>query len=687
VTTPANRASRRLESRRANRRKNGLVALSLLATTGLMSSYISAFRGSSSYAVSDPREGCASEERISQNVSGDEVADTSAIAALETAVNTALASVECVTVTFTSTEPSEAARTLNFFSTNEDDVVVREQLELTSTVDRKVFLETTQDVIFDFTGRVLDSPITTNSKVDLYVDGIEFVGSQGGYSIGGGVIYAEGNVTVTGSVFRNNRSRNLKPGGAVYGKKNVEVTNSSFLSNSSEGSGGAIYSVLGVEVENSTFSLNSGFDGGAIYSVLGVDVENSTFSLNSGFAGGAIWSHYSYSFGSTFDGNTSQEGGALFAEDGVLAWNSTFFDNSAYIGGGIHVYDPAYPTGAEAILFFNTFLDNSADVGVGSSIDVRNLFSAGNIFADSVDNRAQLNVTNDIASLFNLSTGSEARDGIQLVDFTSLKLSPTLASNGGPTQTLALLSGSSVAVDYVPFEEFGDLSLYAYDQRGFDREGNLDAGAFEFGIADSSETVTRVETPQFSAESAPFIALDAKPTNISAGKTVQVTGVNLTRVTEVYVNGIRVEVTSKTGTSLSFKAPAGITGAANIRLVGAGYETTLYGALNFVATEVSGAKATTVIPGFAANSTNLTRPMKRAIRTFINANPELTRVTCNGFTSAPATAQDLVLARQRGKVACDFIKKIKPELEVKVLKGDHTNIPGQQIRRVRLVME
>jgi hypothetical protein len=296
-------------------------------------------------------------------------------------------------------------------------------------------------------------------------------------------------------------------------------------------------------------------------------------------------------------------------------------------------------------------------------------------------------VTNDIESLFNLSTGSEARDGIQLVDFTSLKLSPTLASNGGPTQTLALLSGSSVAVDYVPFEEFGDLSLYAYDQRGFDREGNLDAGAFEFGIADSSETVTRVETQQFSAESAPFIALDAKPTNISAGKTVQVTGVNLTRVTEVYVNGIRVEVTSKTGTSLSFKAPAGITGAANIRLVGAGYETTLYGALNFVATEVSGAKATTVIPGFAANSTNLTRPMKRAIRTFINANPELTRVTCNGFTSAPATAQDLVLARQRGKVACDFIKKIKPELEVKVLKGDHTNIPGQQIRRVRLVME
>jgi predicted outer membrane repeat protein len=629
-----------------------------------MSSYISAFRGSSSYAVSDPREGCASEERISQNVSGDEVADTSAIAALETAVNTALASsVECVTVTFTSTEPSEAARTLNFYSTNEDDVVVREQLELTSTVDRKVFLETTQDVIFDFTGRVLDSPITTNSKVDLYVDGIEFVGSQGGSSIGGGVIYAEGNVTVTGSVFRNNRSRNLKPGGAVYGKKNVEVTNSSFLSNSSEGSGGAIYSVLGVEVENSTFSLNEGF------------------------AGGAIWSHYSYSIGSTFDGNTAQEGGALFAEDGVLAWNSTFFDNSAYIGGGIHVYDPADPTGAEAILNFNTFLDNSADVGGGSSIDVSNLFSAGNIFADSVDNRAQLNVTNDIASLFNLSTGSEARDGIRLVDFTSLKLSPTLASNGGPTQTLALLSGSSVAVDYVPFEEFGDLSLYAYDQRGFDREGNLDAGAFEFGIADSSETVTRVETPQFSAESAPFIALDAKPTNISAGKTVQVTGVNLTRVTEVYVNGIRVKVTSKTGTSLSFKAPAGITGAANIRLVGAGYETTLYGALNFVATEASGAKAKTVIPGFAANSTNLTRPMKRAIRTFINANPELTRVTCNGFTSAPATAQDLVLARQRGKVTCDFIKKIKPELEVKVLKGDHTNIPGQQIRRVRLVME
>jgi hypothetical protein len=89
-----------------------------------------------------------------------------------------------------------------------------------------------------------------------------------------------------------------------------------------------------------------------------------------------------------------------------------------------------------------------------------------------------------------------------------------------------------------------------------------------------------------------------------------------------------------------------------------------------------------MIPGFAANSTTLTKEMKKDIRKFLKANPALKNVVCKGFTSAPATAQDRVLARQRGKAACDFIKTIRPDAQVTIRSGSHTNKPGSQIRRV-----
>ena len=91
-----------------------------------------------------------------------------------------------------------------------------------------------------------------------------------------------------------------------------------------------------------------------------------------------------------------------------------------------------------------------------------------------------------------------------------------------------------------------------------------------------------------------------------------------------------------------------------------------------------------MIPGFAANSAMLTKEMKKEIREFLKANPTLKNVVCKGFTSSPATAQDRVLARQRGKAACDFIKTIRPDAQVTIRSGSHTNKPGSQIRRVSI---
>jgi hypothetical protein len=101
---------------------------------------------------------------------------------------------------------------------------------------------------------------------------------------------------------------------------------------------------------------------------------------------------------------------------------------------------------------------------------------------------------------------------------------------------------------------------------------------------------------------------------------------------------------------------------------------------------VVGSSAKQVVPGFALDSAKLTLRMKKAIRKFVLANPELTTVTCRGFTSLPASARDMKLARQRGKAVCDYILKLNPDLTVKVLKGGHTEKTGSENRRVRIVM-
>jgi hypothetical protein len=58
----------------------------------------------------------------------------------------------------------------------------------------------------------------------------------------------------------------------------------------------------------------------------------------------------------------------------------------------------------------------------------------------------------------------------------------SLADNGGPTQTMALLSGSP-AIDLIPAGTNGCGTTVATDQRGYGRPAAAacDAGAFEFG--------------------------------------------------------------------------------------------------------------------------------------------------------------------------------------------------------------
>lgn len=810
MTTPVNRASRRLKARKDKNRKNGLAALSLLAATGLMSSYISVFRNTASFAAPT----CELEYEVNAigGTSEPTVNQFQSLNDLSIAISSDLTSEVasnpvCVLITFVDQGESFAGEQLTFLNSSKfipgEVFVYGNNTTLDGQGNVQIvysdFPITINDVNFDNGYSPSGGAVFANAPVNI-IDS-SFTNNIAGGD-GGAVYSTTGAVSVTGSTFSTNAAG--AAGGAIFTYNNsypVTVTNSTFSGNSSANYGGAISTSGRLSIsEGSVFHLNSSAEGGAVasWSSEGASITDSTFTSNSALSqsGGAVYGYGVSALGSTFEDNISSgEGGAIHAfsslavllssfdnndssggggaialygynpqnqSDGLLVAESTFTSNSSFVGGAVLVdavfskwgefsarvfsstfadntsgiaggaiaadgnpeirdsnfsnnstggdggaidaqtplianstfYSNSAGNGGGAVDFyqnatisFNTFLDNTAADDASSIHSYEGGAIFGNIFADSNSSAAQTSVDTQLSNDFdyNLSTGAEDQmswdDTNQTVTLSELALDPQLS--GDSPRTFAILSSESIAVDFVPREDqFASVITSEgtpYDQRGIARQGALDAGAYEFGVAAAASAATPFVPP--------FVVLDARPIITQAGNIVQATGANLTRVSEIYVNGIKVQITTKAGSSISFIAPSGLTGLADVRFVGDNHEVTLKAALNFTAAAIAADKAKTVVPGFRANSVKLTRPMKKAIREFVRANPELTTVTCKGFTSAPATPADLRLARQRGKATCDYIQKLNPELTVKVLNGSHTNTPGQQIRRVRIVMQ
>jgi hypothetical protein len=218
--------------------------------------------------------------------------------------------------------------------------------------------------------------------------------------------------------------------------------------------GGAFNDGGTLTISNSTFSHNHAFTfGGGVYTTEQgtVIVTDSTFSDNSARSGGGIYNENSSTTvtNSTFSGNSAfDDGGGIFNNfRGTLTvTNSTFSGNSAEnFGGGI------FSAGGTATLK-NTIVANSTSGGDcdGATDSGYNLIEDGSC----------------------LTAGTTSISG-------DPNLGP-LADNGGPTQTHALLAGSS-AVDAIPDGTNGCATDITQDQRGVRRpQGSAcDLGAFE----------------------------------------------------------------------------------------------------------------------------------------------------------------------------------------------------------------
>jgi hypothetical protein len=347
------------------------------------------------------------------------------------------------------------------------------------------------------------------SIINSTISGNTAVGSAVYGGRGSGIYAYDSIVTVTGSTISGNVGPSL--GGGIYsGYGILNITNSTISGNSSTirfGYGGGINSNHGsVTVSGSTISGNSAADsGGGIDSEHGnLTITSSTISGNSAGKDGGGISVYLGNLtitSSTISGNSATDSGGISLElestQTATIVQSTISGNSAAEEDGGLSLDGGLTT-----IRYSTITNNSAPAGnhggvtlesssTGTTqLDVTSTIIAGNIGSD-VDGFIEGPNTLVQSHGYNL-IGSGNTIGVfnQPGDQTGANpLLGSLADNGGPTKTHALLVGSPAIDAGDPAAVAGVGNVPTFDERGApadrvadgdgDSAARIDIGAFE----------------------------------------------------------------------------------------------------------------------------------------------------------------------------------------------------------------
>jgi CSLREA domain-containing protein len=299
---------------------------------------------------------------------------------------------------------------------------------------------------------------------NLTLNGVTVTAGKGGglfgYNFGGGILNS-GTLNLINSIVSGNSSSGdytgsigTNFGGGIYNDGSLIITNSIISGNLVSGSsninrGGGIFNGKTLTVINSTISGNfasgsNGSDnyGGGIFNSGGIiTLTNSTVSGNSSSGAGS----------SNFGGGISNEsGGTLNLTNSTITNNSAIRGISNY-GGGIY------------------------NLGTGNA---RNTIISGNTAPANPDLYGLMSATSQ-----NNLVGGNAMLG-------------TLANNGGPTETHALLSNSPAinagnnCVKTQSCANFNAPVAVAADQRVVARDATVDIGSYEFNNIPTAASVS-----------------------------------------------------------------------------------------------------------------------------------------------------------------------------------------------------
>jgi hypothetical protein len=338
------------------------------------------------------------------------------------------------------------------------------------------------------------------------------------FSSGGGLANCDGALTLHGGVVSKNRAINA--GGGIYNRRGMTTITGTTIGGplpadgNTAVNGAGIFNIEGsLELVESTVRGNTAAgEGGGIANiaqttgfVASASLARTTVSENSAGSGGAI--NHAAGMGSavlsvidsTINGNSSQFGTAGIRNQGLGATtvtatitNSTLAGNSGDNGALMVIADSGI-TNVTATLTNVTIADNTATTaGYGAGLQIRDRAAAGGTASVTLRNSIIANSTGPNIALIGpgaaLTSGGhnisdDTSDAATLTGPGDLNGVPAgldpagLASNGGPTRTIALLA-TSPAIDRVPTS---GAHCPATDQRGIARPQAVacDSGAFE----------------------------------------------------------------------------------------------------------------------------------------------------------------------------------------------------------------
>jgi hypothetical protein len=272
---------------------------------------------------------------------------------------------------------------------------------------------------------------------------------------GGGAIISQGTLSITGSIFDNNSAPALKgtSGGAIDNKGVLKLATSTFNGNSGQ-EGGGVFNELTATITDSTFTNNTAtvYGGGALVSAAGTTTVT----------------------GDTFTGNTGPGGGAIDNDSIVNVKDSTFYNNTAGTNGG-----GAVVNFGTATIMTSTLSGNTSPFGAdvlnftGFTMSIGMSIIAGGLNGSNCGGESPIT---DLG--YNIDTGSSCGfSAVGSLSNTQPRLDD-IATNGGPTRTMALPAGSP-AINAIPAATAGCTGTT--DQRGFARPQGTgcDIGAYE----------------------------------------------------------------------------------------------------------------------------------------------------------------------------------------------------------------
>ncbi len=309
-------------------------------------------------------------------------------------------------------------------------------------------------------------------------------------SSGGGIDNYSGTLTLTNCTLSGNSA--FQGGGIDCNGGMVAVTSCNISHNSASQAGGGIYNGGTLTVTNSTLSGNSIDEddnsiGGGIANLGTLTVNNSTLAGNSASeAGGGVANEGTLTVtNSTLSDNSSGSGGGIFNNSTLTVTNSTIAGNSAtFYGGGI--YSNGTLTVTNSTVAGNSAPVDGGGIAAGGTLTLANTIVATNSAETGADLEGA--VTSKGYNLIGNSSGGSGFTATDLLNLNPL-LGP-LQNNGGPTETMALLSGSPAIaagnINRIP-------SGITTDQRGSARvvNGTVDIGAFESRLKPSAPTIIR----------------------------------------------------------------------------------------------------------------------------------------------------------------------------------------------------